>query len=279
MVFKKITHNDKKIIEHYTKNWNIENNDYNFTTLYLWGKHGKIKYAEDAGVLYLYYDFPDNPRFFLPPVPEDQTMDYSHSVKTAISEMRKIGFEPCFRSVCDPFFKPLTESLNNIIIEHTPYNDDYVYLFKDLSELKGKKYHAKRNHINIFLSNNPNWEYIRISEENIDECMNLYQEWSEGKNETTLSDYDEQLTVELAIKHMSTLGLFGGGIRINGVLKAFSIGEKTSNNMITVHIEKADPSINGLFPMINQQFVINNCSGSYYPYRMIEKYKVTFVEN
>ena len=43
MVFKKITHNDKKIIQHYTKNWNIENNDYNFTTLYF-KKKGIMSY-------------------------------------------------------------------------------------------------------------------------------------------------------------------------------------------------------------------------------------------
>ena len=299
MDFCKITHNDKNTIEKYTKSWEIENNDFNFTTLYLWGKHGKIKYAEQDDILFIHYDFPDYPQFFLPPIPRDVQSDYKKAVNTAIEEMRKMGIKPCFRSVSEPFYKLLTDSLEQYEEERTPFNDDYVYLAQSLAELKGKKLHSKRNHINSFIANNDNWEYVKITSNDLRECMDLYDQWSLGKNEPTLDDYDERLTVELAIKYMDDLKLFGGGIRINGILKAFSIGEHTSRDMMTVHIEKADASVNGLFPLINQQFVIHESNGakyvnreddmgieglrkaklSYHPCRMIEKYKITLKED
>lgn len=41
MEFKRIGRESREIIEKYTKHWSIENADYCFTTLYLWGRHGK----------------------------------------------------------------------------------------------------------------------------------------------------------------------------------------------------------------------------------------------
>ena len=106
MNFQKVTRASKAAIEKYTKQWKLENADFCFTTLYLWGKHGKILYAEEAGALFFHYDFPDMPEFFLPPVPLDMRTDYTQYIKIAENEMKKMGFKPCFRSVSEPFHRP-----------------------------------------------------------------------------------------------------------------------------------------------------------------------------
>ena len=298
MEFKEITLTDKPILEKYLFSWRNENNDFNFSTLYLWGRHGKIKYAEQDGALYVYYNFPDLPPFFLPPVPQDANADYKKAVETAVAEMRSMHIAPCFRSVSEPFYQPMKNALDHPIIERTPFNEDYVYLTSDLIELKGKKYHSKKNHINAFLKAHSDWEYVTVTSENLDECMALYKQWSVGKEEPTIDEYDERLTVELAIRYMRELGLLGGGIRVGGELKAFSVGERVSPDMLTVHIEKADASVNGLFPLINQQFALHEGRGltyvnreddmgieglmkakqSYHPCRMVEKYKFSLPE-
>ena len=91
---------------------------------------------------------------------------------------------------------------------------------------------------------------------------------------------------------MDALGLKGGLIRIDGVVKAFTVGEKKLPTMSQIHIEKADRDIDGLYQIINQQFAQRNCADtmyinreedmgeegmrkaklSYYPDKMIEKY-------
>ncbi|HIS61134.1 MAG TPA: DUF2156 domain-containing protein, partial [Candidatus Scybalomonas excrementigallinarum] len=49
--------------------------------------------------------------------------------------------------------------------------------------------------------------------------------------------------------------LFGGVLRANGKVIAFTIGEKVTDDTLVVHIEKAYANIQGAYPMINQQFV------------------------
>mgnify|MGYP002602380140 CR=1 FL=1 len=48
---------------------------------------------------------------------------------------------------------------------------DYIYSADKLRTLSGKKLHAKRNHINRFLENNPNWHYEPITQDNIGDCL------------------------------------------------------------------------------------------------------------
>jgi len=84
------------------------------------------------------------------------------------------------------------------------------------------------------------------------------------------------------------------GIYIDGRLEAFTMGELLNKNMALVHIEKANPDIRGLYPYINQQFVLNEFKNvefvnreedlgieglrkaklSYHPCRFVEKYTV-----
>ena len=102
------------------------------------------------------------------------------------------------------------------------------------------------------------------------------------------------MCVEKALRNMDALGLKGGLIRIDGVVKAFTVGEKKLPTMSQIHIEKADRDIDGLYQIINQQFAQRNCADtkyinreedmgeegmrkaklSYYPDKMIEKYDV-----
>lgn len=49
-----------------------------------------------------------------------------------------------------------------------------------------------------------------------------------------------------------------GGITIDGKLAAFSIGMlNPRENMAVIGIEKADPDINGLYQMINREFLLH----------------------
>ena len=88
--------------------------------------------------------------------------------------------------------------------------------------------------------------------------------------------------------------LSGGVITIDGQVKAFTIGEQLNSNTLCVHIEMADPDINGLYPAINNEFVkyaakglkyvnreedlgiegLRQAKRSYNPIFMIDKYNI-----
>ena len=54
------------------------------------------------------------------------------------------------------------------------------------------------------------------------------------------------------------------GIFVNDKLEAFTIGSYNElEKMAIIHIEKANPNIRGLYPYINQQFIINAFPDAY----------------
>ena len=125
-------------------------------------------------------------------------------------------------------------------------------------DLSGKKLHAKRNHINQFMAQyGKSFEYVKITPDMMDECVAVYNEWLSEKSPDD-TDSMELCAIKVLLKHMDTLGIRGGGIRIDGRLLAFTLGQKIDDNMAVVHIEKADNEIMGLYTVINNQFVKND---------------------
>lgn len=131
---------------------------------------------------------------------------------------------------------------------------DYVYSADDLSELKGKKYHAKRNHLNRFAENNYSFE--PIGDANIADCVELNRRWCEENIDVDDGGkLEEQVVVRESLKHYSELDYIGGLIRVNGVCEAFSFGERSSDDCFVVHVEKASRRFQGAYAAINKELV------------------------
>ena len=169
---------------------------------------------------------------------------------------------------------------------------DYIYELEKLATLAGKKLHAKRNHINRFLENHPNWIFEPITTENLSACLAMAEEWAR------LRDEDDLDALNRAAKHFDALGLEGGLLRVDGRVIAFTIGEPLNSDTYIVHFEKAFSDIQGAYPMINREFArhiqtihshiryvnreedlgiesLQRAKRSYYPVFMVEKYHAT----
>jgi uncharacterized protein len=134
-------------------------------------------------------------------------------------------------------------------------NFEYVYLTEDLANLSGKKFHAKRNHINKLVSNHV-FEYRRYKSEDFSACIDLQEKWIQN-SENTEEGYEELRVIERALKNLDALDLVCGVLIIDGKLEAFSIGECFDYDMVIIHIEKANTDIDGTFALINREFVRN----------------------
>lgn len=140
---------------------------------------------------------------------------------------------------------------------------DYIYNSEDLINLTGKKYHAKRNHIKKFKCNN--WSFEPITENNIDDCIKMNIEWCK-KNNCELDEgmSDEWCAIKRSFKYFKQLDFFGGLLRIDGRVVAYTIAEELTEDTVVVHIEKAFSDIQGAYPAINQEFVANMASNYRY---------------
>ena len=127
---------------------------------------------------------------------------------------------------------------------------EYVYNRDDLSELAGKKYHAKRNHIAKF-DKNYSCEYIDINNENI----GLLADCAEYMfNKIENSPKDEYLAIKCAIKFFDELKLRACVITVDGRFAAYSIGSSINEDTADIHFEKADRSFDGSYAKVNNSF-------------------------
>ncbi len=133
---------------------------------------------------------------------------------------------------------------------------DYLYTFDTLANLSGKKLHAKRNHINRFLENYPDYEYERINGKNWSECLLLLEDWEDASSDAHLEEkLQEQKIIRYALEHRKRLGMIGALIRVHGRVVAFTLGEAVTDDTFVIHFEKAYADVQGAYAMINREFV------------------------
>lgn len=146
-------------------------------------------------------------------------------------------------------------------IEYDRDDADYLYSRESLATLSGKKLHGKRNHINRFLENYPDYIYERIDDSNLDECLAFAKEWANDKESENAEGVEyEKNAIEYALNNMKELELEGALIRIDGELVAFTVGEELTADTYVIHFEKARADIQGAYSIINRDFVRNELS-------------------
>ncbi|EJP6471506.1 DUF2156 domain-containing protein [Clostridium botulinum] len=260
--FKRLTINDKKLFESYIKPYNFLNCEYSFTTLYIWRKALDIKYAIYKGALIIKKkDFNDAYHFMQPLGYKKENL--KDIIEVLINYKKEKSIKCLFKDLRYDFVEELKslykdeEIYNNIVVEEDRDNFDYLYESKKLITLSGKKLHGKKNHYNYFIKNY-NYSIKDFKEEGVlEDSLKIAQLWYE-KNEIK----DKHLLYELqSIRdmcyNMEILGLKGMALYIDGEIAGFSIGEKFSDDMAIIHIEKANKDIRGAYTFVNKAFVEN----------------------
>lgn len=128
---------------------------------------------------------------------------------------------------------------------------DYLYEIDTLAELAGKKYQAKRNHINRFLENWPDWHTEPITPNNLSVCRDVAARWGQAHQDTEA----DGRALSTAFDHFEALGFEGIILYAEPDHPvAFSMGNRISPDTFDVNFEKAFADIQGAYPMVNRQF-------------------------
>ena len=133
---------------------------------------------------------------------------------------------------------------------------DYIYLRSDLASLKGNKLQPKRNHVNKFIRNYPDFTYHELTPEFVPQCLAFERQW-ERRNvtpEEAQALEDERKSMTFALTHFDRLDLRGAFICVNGKMAAFTFGAAINDSTFDVCVEKADTDIEGVYAMINYEF-------------------------
>ncbi len=265
MDFRPIDISMKTMVESYTKPWKLKCSEYTFSNLLMWGADDKILVAQEDGALYFLLGDGKSGHFMFAPLTKDPMCDYKPVLDRASEACREMGASPMFLGISGSIKEAFMRT-EGYALEDDRDNYDYVYTMEELRDLSGKKLHGKRNHINQFMTAyGDSFEYVRLEPDMLGECMALYNEWLEGKEDSNDPDaVGEYIAIRVLMTHMDTLGVKGAGIRINGKLAAYTLGERIDDEMAVIHIEKADAEIPGLFTVINNLFIKNEFSDMKY---------------
>lgn len=293
-MFKDIEIDCKNILDKYFDLVDYEACEYCFTTLYMWKDLYNTKYyvEEDFAIVAGEYE---NKGFIILPLAKKENMNkaFDFIIKNFEKQHKQIHLKAINKEV--------VEYLQSVYGDRFEYieernNFDYIYDGESLRTLSGRKNQKKRNHLNSFVKEyGDRVEYKKLEEEDFDECINLLKEWSKDKEESIELD-SEFKAIKRIFKNYKKLKdtLKISGIYIDSKLEAFSIGEMLNDNMAVIHVEKANADIRGLYPYINQQFLLNEFSDvefvnreedlgieglrkaklSYHPVKFAEKYSV-----
>jgi len=298
MIFKDINMESREMLNPYFDLVDYEACEYCFNTLYMWQHLYKTGYYIGDGFAVMVAEYEGNTFSILPLAKkEDMPRVIQFVVDYFEKEQKKIYFRGITQEVVD-FLKENYPGKFNYIEERDLF--DYVYDGESMRELKGRKNVKKRNHINYFKKEyEGRYEYRLLDEKDFDACLELVQEWTSNKEENNAVDEEmeeELIGIKKLFENYSVLKdkLKIAGIFIDGKLEAFTMGEYINPNMALIHIEKANPVIRGLYPFINQQFLVHEFSDaefvnreedlgieglrkaklSYHPVRFVEKYTV-----
>lgn len=294
--FKDITLADRNTITAFTMNSNRRNCDLSFSNLCSW----RFLYDTQFAIIsdFLVFKFwAEGQLAYMMPVGDGD-------LKVVLRDLREDAHQEnqpfCMLGVCSCMRTELEEILPEqfTFTEDRDYAD-YIYLRSDLSTLTGKKFQAKRNHINRFRNTYPDYEYSSITPERIQECLDLEAEWCKVNHcDQQEGTGNERRALIYALHNFEALGLTGGILYANGKIVAFTFGMPINHETFGVHVEKADTSIDGAYAMINYEFAnripeqytyinreedlgiegLRKAKLSYQPVTILEKYMVCLKE-
>ncbi|MBP1734107.1 MAG: hypothetical protein H6Q53_394 [Deltaproteobacteria bacterium] len=293
--FKTLELLDKEIFREFFKEYKPKISELTFTNLFVWRTHYKFQwsiYNDWLVIVSLEGEFGTYAMEPVGPSPRDEV------TRVVLEWMREEKKEKNPRiERADERTVSEIEGVQGIIIEPTRDHFDYVYLREDLVNLAGNKYRSKRNHINQLLRTY-SYQYSDLAPDHIQDCIELQEKWCILRRcEDDMNLLGEWDAVKEILSSYESLDVQGGVVTIENKVMAFTIGQMLNDDTAVVHIEKADPEIPGLYPVINQQFCENNWQDvrfinreqdlgmpglreaklSYYPDHMVKKFRITLI--
>jgi hypothetical protein len=263
--------------------------DYSFLNLWAWAEEYGLRWAWDGDLIWIRQSVPDE--FLWAPVGGWDAVDWQNRFRVNQST----------RSV----FTRVPEMLSNLWREKMPpethieeerSNWDYLYNVTDLVELKGNRYHKKKNLLNQF-GRKYDFTYQSFGAEMVDQAMAMQTDWCTWRDceSSDILSSENRAIFKILKEWRQLAGLFGGALMVDGSMVAYTVAEALTADTLLIHFEKGDTAYKGIYQAINQKFLANSASPytfvnreqdlndeglrkaklSYHPVDYLRKYRIT----
>jgi len=295
--FRLLSLEDKPLYDGYLASESGLGCEYSFANRYLWGKQ---QIAVIHGQLLIFSEFGSHMMYAYPL----GTGDKAPALEAIVADAKARGIV-CRITGIPPKEKCVLERLypEEVRFRYDEGTFDYVYDVNDLADLKGKKFHGKRNHLNRFSEEHPNHKIEPLCRENLALARSLVKDWYSARASENSNSYRLEIdAIEKAFLYQDQLALEGLLLTENGTALALTIGSRLSHDTFDVQFEKARAEVNGAYTAINCAFAryirekypevrfldreedmgiegLRKAKRSYRPHHMVEKYQAYLLEH
>ncbi len=199
-----------------------------------------------------------------------------------------------WKSISEPFLQTHSALFHDIGAEpqEDRNNFDYLYSRLSLSTLSGKKLHKKKNHVNGFLNNYPDFSLKPLDNDTKHDAMQILDLWAAEQDSIADTDYQaaqQALTMD-NMDDFTGLVLYVKDIPVAWCLAEFA----AQGTIAVVHFEKARTDFRGSYQYINYAFAqslpdhvmyinreqdlgdegLRHAKMSYHPEAFVKKYRL-----
>ncbi len=269
--------------------------EYSFANLYLWGRQ-LVSFTGDNVALFSHfhgksvYPYPVGPG------------DKRELILRLLQDTRKRGIPLRLTGLLKEDVEELTDWFpGDFYVRMDRDAFDYVYDINDLADLKGRKFQKKRNHVNRFKQEHPDYRVEPLTACNMAQVQHMVNDWYQIRmRQDPAGNYLlENLALAKAFRRFEELGMDALVLLDGDEVLAVTMGSRLSGETFDIHFEKAREDVEGAYPVINQEFAkylrekypevkflnreddlgiegLRKAKLSYNPHHMVEKYWVCY---
>lgn len=272
--------------------------EYSFANLYLWGRqqaaflHGCVAFFSHFSGRSVY------------PYPIGQG-DRKAVIEEILRDAKERGI-PCRITNMSNADRAELESWfpERFILRTDRDGFDYVYATDDLADLKGRKFQKKRNHVNRFRAEHPDFSVQPITACNMAQAQHMVNDWYRIRmKEDPHGDYLlENIALARAFQNYEGLQMEGILLLDGGEVLAMTMGSRLAEDTFDIHFEKAREDVEGAYAAVNCEFArylrlkypqvqfldreddlglegLRKAKLSYNPHHMMEKHRAYLAED
>ena len=224
--------------------------EYSFANLFLWGRQ---QAAFLHGCVAFFSHFYGRSVYPYPIGPGDRKA----VIEAILEDARQRGIPCRITSMTDADQEELEGWFPGKFHLRTDRNGfDYVYATDDLADLRGRKFQKKRNHVNRFRSEHPDFQLEPITVCNMHQAQRMVDDWYRTRMKADPNgDYLlENIAMARAFQNFQGLNLEGCMLIDGGEVLAVTMGSRLSPDTFDIHFEKAREDVEGAYAAVNCEF-------------------------
>lgn len=229
--------------------------DYSIINLWAWADVYGLEWAWTPDLVWIRQSRPDEK--YWAPVGDWERTDWLKTLRLHFG--RSMSFDRVPESLIQ-----IWQQTTGLDCQALPSREhwDYLYSVTDLVELKGNKYHKKKNLLNQF-SKTYDFQYMQLNPDNIHQTLQMQENWCVWRDCASQAALDsENQAISRVLKNWRRFQrLSGGAIMVGTDMAAYTVAERLSTDMLVIHFEKGNHDFKGIYQAINQMFLENAGQG------------------